>query len=178
MTSTRRRDDTDLREAEWALLAPLLPPEQPGGRPRENDLRELLHGIRYVLRTGAAWRPVQVRLGERVDFVPFGSRGEAVAHAQALLCAYGPALEIILGSPWGITEALPSGAPEPITGFDLLGGREGVLQTSRKPAALVRKRHLTCSTIDSVRFARRTEPFFRESKIRIQLTGALRRLSH
>jgi len=58
MTSTRRRDDTDLREAEWALLAPLLPPEQPGGRPRENDLRELLHGIRYVLRTGPAWRPV------------------------------------------------------------------------------------------------------------------------
>ena len=27
-----------------------------GGRPRENDLREVLNGIRYVLRTGAAWR--------------------------------------------------------------------------------------------------------------------------
>jgi Putative transposase of IS4/5 family (DUF4096) len=58
MTPTRRPYDTDLSEAEWALLAPLLPPEKPGGRHRENDLREVINGIRYVLRTGAAWRHV------------------------------------------------------------------------------------------------------------------------
>jgi putative transposase len=58
MTAARHRYDTDLSEAEWALLAPLLPPAKPGGRPRENDLREVINGIRYVLRTGAAWRHV------------------------------------------------------------------------------------------------------------------------
>ena len=58
MTPTRHRYDTDLSEAEWALLAPLLPSEKPGGRHRENDLREVINGIRYVLRTGAAWRHV------------------------------------------------------------------------------------------------------------------------
>jgi len=58
MTPARRRYDTDLSDAEWALLAPLLPPEKSGGRHRENDLREVLNGIRYVLRTGAAWRHV------------------------------------------------------------------------------------------------------------------------
>jgi putative transposase len=58
MTPPRRRYDTDLSDAEWVLLAPLLPLEKPGGRPRENDLREVINGIRYVLRTGAAWRPM------------------------------------------------------------------------------------------------------------------------
>jgi putative transposase len=58
MTPARRRYDTDLSDAEWALLAPLLPPEKPGGRHRENDLREVINGIRYVLRTGAARRHV------------------------------------------------------------------------------------------------------------------------
>ncbi|MBV8708815.1 MAG: transposase [Acidobacteriaceae bacterium] len=58
MTPVRRCYDTDLSDAEWALLAPLLPPEKPGGRDRENDLREVINGIRYLLRTGAAWRHV------------------------------------------------------------------------------------------------------------------------
>jgi len=58
MTPVRRRYDTDLSDAEWVLLAPLLPPEQPGGRHRENDLREVINGIRYVLRTSAAWRHI------------------------------------------------------------------------------------------------------------------------
>jgi putative transposase len=52
--TSRRRYATDLSNAEWALLAPLLPPEKTGGRHRENDLREVIHGIRYVLRTGPA----------------------------------------------------------------------------------------------------------------------------
>jgi transposase len=47
-----------LSEAEGALLVPLLPPEKSGGRHRENDLREVINGIRYVLRTGTAWRPL------------------------------------------------------------------------------------------------------------------------
>ncbi|MBV9226428.1 MAG: transposase [Acidobacteriaceae bacterium] len=58
MTPVRRCYDTDLSDAEWALLAPLLPPEKPGGRDRENDLQEVINGIRYLLRTGAACRHV------------------------------------------------------------------------------------------------------------------------
>jgi putative transposase len=58
MTPRRRRYVTDLTDAAWALLAPLLPPERPGGRHREHDRREVIHGIRYVLRTGAAWRHI------------------------------------------------------------------------------------------------------------------------
>jgi len=47
---------SDLTDAQWALIAPLLPPAEPGGRDREVDLREVLNGILYLLRSGCSWR--------------------------------------------------------------------------------------------------------------------------
>jgi putative transposase len=47
---------TDLTDAEWHLLEPLLPAEAPTGRPRRHSRRTLLNAIFYVLRTGCAWR--------------------------------------------------------------------------------------------------------------------------
>ncbi len=47
---------SDLSDDEWAILAPLIPPEKPGGRTREVDMRAVLNGIFYVLRSGCAWR--------------------------------------------------------------------------------------------------------------------------
>ncbi len=49
---------SDLTDAEWAILEPLIPPEKPGGRPREVDRRAVLNGIFYVLRAGCAWRMI------------------------------------------------------------------------------------------------------------------------
>ena len=53
--SKRQAYDTDLTDEQWALLAPLLPPEVGGGRHRSVDLREVLNAIFYRLRTGCAW---------------------------------------------------------------------------------------------------------------------------
>ncbi len=47
---------SDLSDAEWALLAPLLPPAKPGGQPLSVDLRRIVNAIFFVLRTGCAWR--------------------------------------------------------------------------------------------------------------------------
>jgi len=47
---------TDLTEAEWTILAPLIPAAKPGGRPRTTDMREVLNAIFYVLRGGCQWR--------------------------------------------------------------------------------------------------------------------------
>ena len=47
---------SDLTDAEWRLLEPLLPPPQPGGRPVKYPRREIVNAILYILRTGAAWR--------------------------------------------------------------------------------------------------------------------------
>ena len=56
----RRRYDTDLSDAQWAVLAPLVPAPPPGrvGRPLRWCRREVLNTIVYVLRTGCAWRLV------------------------------------------------------------------------------------------------------------------------
>jgi putative transposase len=47
---------SDLTDAEWAILQPLIPAEKPGGRPRQVEMRAVLNGIFYVLRAGCAWR--------------------------------------------------------------------------------------------------------------------------
>src|SRR4051794_27035043 len=52
----RKRYPTDLTDAQWRVLKPLVPAAQPGGRPREVDMREVRNGIFYHLRGGASWR--------------------------------------------------------------------------------------------------------------------------
>ncbi len=52
----RQSYPTDLTDDEWRVLEPLIPPAQPGGRPRSVDPREIVNAIRYVLRSGGAWR--------------------------------------------------------------------------------------------------------------------------
>jgi putative transposase len=50
---------TDLTDAQWAVLEPLLPPaKRPhgAGRPRTVSLRAVLNGLLYLERTGCQWR--------------------------------------------------------------------------------------------------------------------------
>jgi transposase len=51
-----RRYATDVSDAEFALIEPLLPGCQRGGRARTTSLREVLNAILYLLRTGCPWR--------------------------------------------------------------------------------------------------------------------------
>lgn len=52
----RKAYNSDLTDAEWALLAPFLLPAQSGGRPRTTEMREVVNAIFYILRGGCAWR--------------------------------------------------------------------------------------------------------------------------
>lgn len=47
---------SDLTDAEWAVIAPLLPMPAPRGRPRKYGLREIVDAIFSVIRTGCQWR--------------------------------------------------------------------------------------------------------------------------
>jgi transposase len=49
------RYPSDLTDAEWALVKPLIRPAKRGGRPRTVDVREVLNAIFYVLSTGCQW---------------------------------------------------------------------------------------------------------------------------
>lgn len=52
----------DLTDAEWAVLAPLIPPARPGGRPRSVCVREVMNAILYRERTGCSWRSLPEHL--------------------------------------------------------------------------------------------------------------------
>ena len=53
---TRAPYPTDLSDAEWTALQPLIPPAKPGGRPREVDMREILNATFFVLGRGGGYR--------------------------------------------------------------------------------------------------------------------------
>jgi putative transposase len=58
---------SDLTDAQWRLIERLIPPAQPGGRPRSVDMREVVNGILYLVRTGCSWRQLPH------DFPPWGT---------------------------------------------------------------------------------------------------------
>ncbi len=52
----RRAYQTDLSDAEWSYVEPLIPAPKAPGRPRVHPLREILDAIFYIVRSGCAWR--------------------------------------------------------------------------------------------------------------------------
>jgi putative transposase len=52
---SRKAYPTDLCDAEWVILAPLIPPAKSGGDPRTTDMREVCNAIYYHLKTGCQW---------------------------------------------------------------------------------------------------------------------------
>ena len=64
-----RRYPSDTTDAEWALIAPLLPvpacQTPAGGRPEEHCRRVVVDAIRYVIHNGCVWRALPA------DFPPF-----------------------------------------------------------------------------------------------------------
>jgi transposase len=50
------RYPSDLTDAEWALIAPLIRPAKRGGRQRSVLVREVMNGLLYALETGCQWR--------------------------------------------------------------------------------------------------------------------------
>lgn len=51
-----KRYPSDLTEAEWLAIEPVLPCVSRTGRKRSVDLREVLNAIRYLVRGGVGWR--------------------------------------------------------------------------------------------------------------------------
>ena len=53
----RKPYPTDLSDAEWQKIEPLIPkPKTKRGRKRKHPIREILDAIFYLLRAGCAWR--------------------------------------------------------------------------------------------------------------------------
>ena len=59
------RYPSDLTDAEWALVAPLIRPAKRGGRPRTVNIREVLNAVFNVLWTGCQWKALPKDLPPR-----------------------------------------------------------------------------------------------------------------
>ena len=58
---------SDLTDEQWSIIAPMIPPPEPGGRPRSVDMRSVINGILYLNRSGCSWRMLPS------DFPPWGT---------------------------------------------------------------------------------------------------------
>ncbi len=54
--ASKSRYPSDLTDAQWALVEPLLSAAKPGGRHEAHPRREVVNAILYLLRTGCSWR--------------------------------------------------------------------------------------------------------------------------
>jgi transposase len=86
------RYESDLTDAEWALVAPLIPPAKHGGAHRTVDIREVLNGLLYILSTGCQWRaipkdlPPRSTLHDYLDRWGYDGTLERLHHALYVQC--------------------------------------------------------------------------------------------
>jgi transposase len=86
------RYPSDMTDAEWALIAPLIPPAKRGGNKRTVDVREVVNGLLYVLGTGCQWRAIPKDLPPRGTLHGYFMRWEwdgtlgRIHHALYVLC--------------------------------------------------------------------------------------------
>ncbi len=55
----RKSYPSDLTDAQWELIEPLLPSKSALGHPREVQLRDIVDAIFYVQREGCTWRALR-----------------------------------------------------------------------------------------------------------------------
>ncbi len=53
---------SDLTDAQWELIEPLVPPDRSGGRPRQVNIRRVVDAILYINRTGCQWPVLSTNL--------------------------------------------------------------------------------------------------------------------
>jgi putative transposase len=102
---TRKAYPSDLTDAQWRLIGPLIPAAKPGGRPRKYDMREVIRGLLYLNREGCSWRAMPHDLPHWKTCYNFFRRFEADGTWDALVAALRVEVRAKLGR-----DPTPSGA--------------------------------------------------------------------
>ncbi len=56
LSSPRKAYSTDLTDAQWQLIEPLVPAAKAGGRPAKYERREIINALLYITKNGCIWR--------------------------------------------------------------------------------------------------------------------------
>ena len=54
---------SDMSDAQWNIIRPLIPPAKLGGRPRAVEMRQIVNGLLYLVRGGCSWRMLPKEYG-------------------------------------------------------------------------------------------------------------------
>ena len=126
------RYPSDLTDAEWALVEPMIPPAKRGGRRREVNVREVLNAVFYVLSTGCQWQALPK------DLPP-----KSTAHCYFMLWDWDGTLERLHHTLYVATreqegrEASPTAAI--IDSQSAKAAQKGALRSTRKALMRARK---------------------------------------
>jgi transposase len=151
---SRLRYPSDLTDAEWGHVAPLIPPGKRGGNQRQVDVREVVNGVMDILSTGCQGRAIPKDLPPRStlhDYFDLWSRDgalERIHEALDVKCREATARE---ASP---TAAIIPGSKSPGTSQSVKsaekGGRASTLRAtmparrSRARSAIFWSIHRAC----------------------------------
>lgn len=85
--SARRGYPSDLTDAQWALIEPLLPEPSTDGRREKHPRREIVNAILYVVRSGCPWRYLPADLPPWQTVYWYFTRWEKAGVTEKLLAA-------------------------------------------------------------------------------------------
>ncbi len=86
------RYPSDVSDAEWAHVSPLIPPARRGGNKRHVNVREVVNGLMYILSTGCQWRaipkdlPPRSTLHDYLDLWSYDGTLDHIHHALYVKC--------------------------------------------------------------------------------------------
>jgi len=93
----RKRYLTDLRDEQWQILAPLIPPAKSGGCPRTTDMREVINTLLYQQRTGCQWDMLPHDLLPKSTVFDYFARWRDDGTWQALVDALRQRVRVVAG---------------------------------------------------------------------------------
>jgi transposase len=138
------RYPSDLTDAEWALIAPLIPPAKRGGRKRTVVVREVLNAIFYVLATGCQWKALPK------DLPP-----KSTAHSYFMLWDWSGTLERIHEALYVAVRDAAGKEPSPsvaiIDSQSAKAAQKGAHQSIRRVSTRVRRSRAASVTSSSTR---------------------------
>ncbi len=73
---SKLRYPSDLTDAEWGIVDPLIPPAKRGGNKRTVVVREVVNGLMYILSTGCQWAAIPKDLPPRSTLHDYFDRWE------------------------------------------------------------------------------------------------------
>ena len=138
------RYPSDLSNAEWALVKPMIPPARHGGRKRSIDVREVLNAIFYVLWTGCQWKALPK------DLPP-----KSTAHYYFMLWDWDGTLERVHHALYvAVREQAGREASPTVAIIDSQSGKaaqKGALRSARRALMRARRSRAANATSSSIR---------------------------